>query len=52
MKMVVREHVLNFIIEEFGDYNPTFADVLKELGATEEELTEESIALIRKNVGA
>jgi hypothetical protein len=48
--MIIKEHVIDFIIKEFGDYNPTTEDILNELGVSENEATEETKFLIDSKV--
>jgi hypothetical protein len=47
----IKGEVIDFIMGEFGDYNPTFQDILKEIGFDEDELTQEEIKLIQSKVG-
>jgi hypothetical protein len=49
--MSLKEEVIDFIINEFGDYNPTFQDILEELGMSKEDLSEQEILLIQSKVG-
>jgi hypothetical protein len=49
--MSLKEEVIDFIINEFGDYNPTFQDILEELGMSKEDLSEQEILLILSKVG-
>jgi hypothetical protein len=49
--MSLKEEVIDFIINEFGDYNPTFQDILEELGMSKEDLSEQEILLIQNKVG-